>query len=80
VRGLNALAAMPRLRVPLLLISEEDDWYIPPADARAMYQAAASRDKELQILPGTDHAFQMLNGPNSERVRQLILDFLAAHR
>jgi pimeloyl-ACP methyl ester carboxylesterase len=59
---IDALKASGALRVPVLYISAEED--VPfPEDARAMYEACASPDKQIAIVPGTVHGAPVLRDP-----------------
>jgi pimeloyl-ACP methyl ester carboxylesterase len=70
--GLAAGRAVPRLNVPLLLVAgKEDAPYVD--DARAMYRAATG-DKRLLVVPGSDHGTDLLD---DEQVGDQLLNFLA---
>jgi pimeloyl-ACP methyl ester carboxylesterase len=77
---LDGVKAGPRLRVPsLFLAAELDDnaGYDFSKDARVLHRAAASRDKRLEILPGTAHGIGLV--ASSARARAAVERFLAAH-
>jgi pimeloyl-ACP methyl ester carboxylesterase len=71
--GLDAGHAVPRVRVPTLFVAgKEDSPYVD--DARAMY-GAATGDKKLLVVPGSDHGTDLLD---DEQVGDQLLAFLAA--
>jgi pimeloyl-ACP methyl ester carboxylesterase len=70
--GLVAGRAVPRMRVPMLFVAaREDSPYVD--DARAMYRAATG-DKRLLVVPGSDHGTDLLE---DEQVGDQLLAFLA---
>ena len=78
--GMNATASARRLRVPVLYVAAEGDdnaGYDFSDDAREMYAATGAADKQLQILPGTQHGVALVAG--SARVRALIEGFVRKH-
>ena len=77
--GLDADAAVARSHVPLFVVTSENDGYLTGDEARALIAESASKDKHSLILPGDLHGFAMLDGPDGQRVRQAILDFLTKH-
>jgi pimeloyl-ACP methyl ester carboxylesterase len=76
--NLDVLGAAARIRVPALFMAEEGDGEFPN-DARALYAAAPSTDKRLEILPGTAHGVFMFQGPGSATAWGLFTDFVRAH-
>ena len=71
--GLDALPAVSRLDVPVLfLAAKQDAGYVD--DARALYRATKSSDKELVITNGFEHGTDLLEDPKAESA---LLDFLA---
>jgi pimeloyl-ACP methyl ester carboxylesterase len=55
-RAVDTLLAITRVgNRPILFVSGQLDKICPPENARRMYQAAASPEKELLIVPGADH-------------------------
>ena len=69
--GLAAGRAVMRVRVPTLFVAgKEDSPYID--DARAMYSAATT-DKRLLVVPGSDHGTDLLD---EEQVADQLLAFL----
>jgi pimeloyl-ACP methyl ester carboxylesterase len=72
--GLTAGPAVPRLRVPTLFVAgKEDSPYVE--DARAMYRAATT-DKRLVVVPGSDHGTDLLD---DEQVADQLFAFLEGH-
>jgi uncharacterized protein len=43
------------IRAPLLVIAGDRDAIVPLDQSRRLYEAAASRDKHLLVIPGADH-------------------------
>ncbi len=76
---LDADKAVAQSRVPLLIVTSENDGFLSGSEARLLMSESASTDKKLVVLPGTLHGFAMLDGPDGPQVKQSILDFLAAH-
>jgi pimeloyl-ACP methyl ester carboxylesterase len=68
----NALAAARKLKLPALFIAGRDDGDFPAA-TRALYRAAATRDKKLHIAPSSWHGVDLVFLP---AVRKLVLDFV----
>jgi pimeloyl-ACP methyl ester carboxylesterase len=71
----EGLPAVRRFRAPVLFVAAEDDGDFAD-DARWLYRAAASRDKELLIVPGSEHGTALYGGPAAERVRDAVDGFL----
>ena len=59
---IDGIAAARRLTAPALFISAERDFDFPE-QARRLYEAAASADKELAIVPGGEHGTPLLRDP-----------------
>jgi pimeloyl-ACP methyl ester carboxylesterase len=76
--NLDVLGAAARIRVPALFMAEEGDGEFP-ADARALYAAAPSTAKQLEILPGAAHGVFMFRAPGSATAWGLFTEFLRAH-
>jgi pimeloyl-ACP methyl ester carboxylesterase len=64
----DALRAVRVLRVPALFISAEGDDNFPD-EARSLFEACASPDKQLAIVPGVVHGAPVLRDPSA---RQLV--------
>ena len=71
----EGLPAVRRFRAPVLFVAAEDDGDFAD-DARLLYRAAASRDKELLIVPGSEHGTALYAGPSAGRVRGAVDNFL----
>lgn len=74
-REANALAAVRRIRVPVLFIHGEEDAFVPTWMGRALYEACAA-PKQLWLVPGARHAMSYAVA-HKEYVRRLCA-FLAA--
>jgi pimeloyl-ACP methyl ester carboxylesterase len=71
--GLDALAAVKRLQVPVRYFAAELDAGFAD-DARSLFEATATSDKALELVPGGDHGVQLVARPG--RVRSLVEDFI----
>jgi alpha-beta hydrolase superfamily lysophospholipase len=79
-RGLNALAAVHRLRAPLLVLASRRDYYLDAAAAKQIVRAAGSADKQLALFPGAYHGWDLLEeAPFKQRVWSRLLDWTDAH-
>jgi alpha-beta hydrolase superfamily lysophospholipase len=74
--GIDALALARRLQVPVLYVAAENDSGFAD-ELRALYEATASTDKAIEILPGGDHGVVLVR--TSARARQLLEGFVRAH-
>jgi pimeloyl-ACP methyl ester carboxylesterase len=75
--GVDAMAAMRRLRVPLLLVAAADDHPFLE-QARELRDAARVRDKRLLVIPGGGHGTSLLEfGEDAPRVRAAVQGFIA---
>ncbi len=70
--GANALAAVKKLKRPALFVAGRDDGDFPAA-TRALYKAAATKDKKLHIAPSSWHGVDLVFLP---AVKKLLLDFV----
>ena len=78
-QGVDAKAALSRLRVPVLLAASADD-YPFAGDARAMYRVAPVQDKHLLIIPGGAHGTSMIEfGDDAPKVLAALEKFIADH-
>jgi pimeloyl-ACP methyl ester carboxylesterase len=68
----NALAAAKKLKLPALFVAGRDDGDFAGA-TRALYRAAATKDKKLHIAPSSWHGVDLVSLP---AVRKLVLDFV----
>ena len=73
-RGLDARAALPDVRVPVLLLAAEGDQSAVP-DAQAMAAQLGGRS-EVVVLSGDRHGTDLLSGPEGEQVAARILAFI----
>ena len=66
-----------RITIPALVVQSTADTGVFPSDAQGIYDALASDDKHLEMVPG-DH---YLESPSDarDRVADLIVDWLQAH-
>jgi pimeloyl-ACP methyl ester carboxylesterase len=71
--GVNALPAVRKLKAPALFVAGRDDGDFPAA-TRALYKAAASRDKQLVIAATSWHGVDLVALP---AVKKRVLDFIA---
>ncbi len=72
----SPLDAMPRLRVPVLVIGGSADQYTPPTETMALFKAAAG-PKQVWIAPGLDHA--ATSGEESPSYRDHVRLFFARY-
>lgn len=70
------LAAVRRLKLPLLFVAAKQDPY--ESSTAAIYRAATTKDKQLILVSGQTHAFFDLD-PSSKKVDAAVLAFIAAH-
>jgi pimeloyl-ACP methyl ester carboxylesterase len=70
--GANALASVRKLKLPALFVAGRDDGDFAAA-TRALYRAAATKDKQLHIAPSSWHGVDLVFLP---AVRKLLLDFV----
>jgi uncharacterized protein len=76
-RKADSLLAIARIGTrPVLFIAGEQDKICPPDNARAMYQAALSPQKELLIVPGAEHDSTYMTSP--ELYESTVIQFLSA--
>ncbi|HUH15649.1 MAG TPA: alpha/beta fold hydrolase [Gaiellaceae bacterium] len=77
-RGMDGVATGPRLHVPVLYLAAHGDdnaGYDFSEDARRLHAAAASKDKRLELLPGSQHGIGLVAG--STRAKAAVEAFLA---
>ena len=70
--GVNALPAARKLRRPALFVVGRDDGDFAAA-TRALYRAAATKDKELVIAPTSWHGVDLVSLP---AVKRVVLEFI----
>ena len=74
---LNALAAVRRLRVPLLVLGSRDDRYLDAADARKLVRAATHTHATLVEFDGSVHGWDLLSfTPQKTRADRDLVAFL----
>jgi hypothetical protein len=84
-RRLNAAAAVAQLTVPAMFVVANNDAYTSVEETRAMYQAAKTADKRLEVLPSKFngmHGWGMLTDVSSGGVSSAattVVEFVAAH-
>lgn len=71
--GVNALPAARKLTAAALFVAGRDDGDFASA-TRALYRAAASRDKQLVVVPTSWHGVDLVALP---AVKKRVLDFIA---
>jgi alpha-beta hydrolase superfamily lysophospholipase len=77
---LNAIAAVPRLRMPLLVVAGRQDPSLNAAEARQLIDRAGSADKQVAVFPSTYHGWDLLDvAPYRARVRRLVLHWINEH-
>jgi len=74
--GTAALAKMPCIEVPTLIIHGEEDFMIPLEDAHALHQHSAAKDKRLVTIPRAGHNDLFWTGRDRyiDAVKSLIFD------
>jgi len=76
---LDALAAVPRLRVPLLIVGSRHDPYLSVSDAVKLLRRAGSKDKRTALYPGGWHGWDIVEqAPYAARARALVLAWIRA--
>ena len=68
-------AALPRIRVPVLLLQSRDDGMIPPDSMERIYEALGTDEKEEVWLEGLSHG--MVRDPQRQLVFDAVAGFLA---
>jgi alpha-beta hydrolase superfamily lysophospholipase len=82
---LDAGAAVKRLAVPTMLVVATNDRYVSVTETRAMYRAASTGDKRLEVLSGSFdglHGWELLTNPAngaSTSVAAKVAAFLTTH-
>jgi hypothetical protein len=71
-RGLNAEAAVERLRVPVRFLASRSDAPFA-ADARKLKRLSVAKDKAVAVYPGARHGSSVLGVPSA---KALVLAFL----
>jgi pimeloyl-ACP methyl ester carboxylesterase len=74
---LNALAAVPNLHAPFLILGSREDGYLPPSDARELLQRTASARKRLVLFPGDFHGWDLFSrSPDRAQATAAVIHFL----
>ena len=74
---LDAQAAIPRLRAPLLILGSREDGYVSVEEARALERRAGSAYERLALFPGGYHGWDIVElAPYHERASRVLVDFL----
>ena len=79
-RGMDGVKAGPRLRVPMLYLAaaaDDNAGFDFSADAEAMFAKTATKDKRLELLPGSLHGIALVGG--SARAKTSLESFLKKH-
>ena len=74
---MDGMSASEMLRIPVLYMAAQNDQERFPRDARAMYAACPSAQKQLVIVPGSDHGSAMLTGNAGDQARNALETFIA---
>jgi pimeloyl-ACP methyl ester carboxylesterase len=67
----EGLPAVRRFGAPVLFAAAEEDANFA-GDARRLYRASASADRELLVVPGSEHGTALYGGPAAEQVRDAV--------
>lgn len=74
---LDAQAAVPSLRAPLLILGSREDGYLSVDQARSLERRAGSSYKRLALFPGGYHGWDLVGlAPYHERSSRVLIDFL----
>ena len=74
----RAIAALPNVTAPTLMIQSREDNRIPPDIAQRAFDRIGATDKQLLWITGAGHVITVDYG--RDRVFQLVADFLEQHR
>jgi alpha-beta hydrolase superfamily lysophospholipase len=78
--GLDGIADVRRLHVPLLVVASSADHWCTAADARAIVRAAGSRDKRAIVYTGAWHGWDILDlSTYAARARAAVVGWIRAH-
>ncbi len=61
----GALAAAPKLRIPVLYVTLQNDRYVPLGEVRRLLQATGSATKDLVVVPNGLNGWGLLDGSSS---------------
>ena len=74
---LDAQAAIPRLRAPLLILGSREDGYVSVEEDQALERRAGSAYKRLALFSGGYHGWDLVElTPYHERASHVLVDFL----
>ena len=74
---LDAMAAVPKLRVAFLALNSQQDGIALASDARELVRRAGSAHKRLVLFPGGAHGWDMLDiAPYRARASAIVIHFL----
>jgi len=78
-QGMDAMTAVKSLALPVLFMAADQDAFGPgsPDDARAMFAASPSADKQLVMLHGTEHGEELLAGSTRVQGNAALNSFIA---
>jgi pimeloyl-ACP methyl ester carboxylesterase len=74
--NLNALAAAPKIRVPLLIMGSRKDPYLDETDARRLARAASDTHAQVVEFDGAEHGWDLLAGTHERRAYSVLVGFL----
>jgi pimeloyl-ACP methyl ester carboxylesterase len=74
--GLNALAAVPQIQVPMLIMGSRKDPYLDEEDARTLLRNATAAPAQLVEFDGSDHGWNLLDPPHKQRAYAVLVGFL----
>ena len=74
---LDALSAEPRIAVPQLFVTSEDD--VPARRSLEQLVKAARRPVEQQVYDGSAHGTDLFAGPHAAELEGRIIEFLSAN-
>jgi dienelactone hydrolase len=72
---LHGLDSVAHLHAPVLFMAAQDDEPFSD-DAHSLYAAAASSDKQIEVVPGSAHGSGLLQDPS---LKATVWSFIAAH-
>ena len=72
---LRGLESVTHLHAPVLFMAAQDDEPFSD-DAHSLYAAAASADKQVEVVPGSAHGSGLLEDPS---LKAAVWSFIAAH-
>jgi alpha-beta hydrolase superfamily lysophospholipase len=74
--GLNALAAMPQIQVPMLIMGSRKDPLLDEEEARTLLRAATGAPAQLVEFNGSDHGWNLLDPPHKQHAYAVLVGFL----